>query len=101
MKANAPKRSGALKTSIGSKVWSKRSQAIVLGIVGPKTKYEKVVNGHVQKPYKYAKFLDTGSKFIPARHIFSAAYQRRSGQYLETVANVVTEEIAKQLAKGA
>lgn len=56
MKQNAPADTGALKTSIGTRILNKKKT--VLGIVGPRTRYSKTVKGVEKIPNQYAKMQE-------------------------------------------
>jgi len=56
VKNKAPKDSGALKTSIGTKVSVKKFG--VRAIIGPRMRYSKATSSGLRKPYQYARFLD-------------------------------------------
>lgn len=56
VKNKSPKDSGALKTSIGTKVSVKKDGA--RAIIGPRTRYSKSTRTGIRKPYQYARFVD-------------------------------------------
>lgn len=62
VKSSAPRLTGALKQSIGTKVVN-YNQALV-GIIGPKTKYEKKKGGEIKKPFKYAGLVERHRPFL-------------------------------------
>ncbi len=62
-KALAPKASGLLKKSIGSKVYSKGN---VVGVIGARTGFEQEVDGRKVDPVRTLHFADTGRKAIEA-----------------------------------
>lgn len=58
MRSRVPVRSGALKKSISTKVDSKKDGLRVYGVVGPRSKFQKIVKGRVKKPSKYSHFIN-------------------------------------------
>lgn len=97
VKAKAPKRSGALRTSISIKF--KDYKKTVVGIVGPRSNYQKEKKGRVFRPVRYAHLVEFGTSKIPARHFLKTAFESNKSTYFSTVRKEVAEGIKRELAK--
>lgn len=63
VKANAPRDTGALKASIGKKEWAKGGKAVAV-IVGPRSKYQREIDGKVRRPIRYAHIVEEATHFL-------------------------------------
>ena len=92
VKARVPIDSGALRQSISSKVDAVRGETVVYGVVGPRSKFVKVIKGKPRKPSHYAHLIEKG-RF--RRPFLAPAWQANSERYLETMQEVLKQEIEK------
>ncbi len=95
VRGRVPVASGALKKSLTSKVDSAKGSTTVYGIVGPRSKWQKVFKGKVKKPSRYAHFIERG-RF--ARPFLMPAFQANKQAYLNAVQDVVAAEIKAVLS---
>lgn len=62
-KGNAPRRSGALKQSIGTKgVKGSRGKTLAFAVIGARMKVEKTFKGKLIRPGKYAHLAEKGTR---------------------------------------
>lgn len=84
--------SGALKKSLASKVDAKKGELVAFGIVGPRSKFVKVVRGVAKKPSRYSHFLESGRHPRPfLRPAWAATHQRA----IEAMQTVLESEIER------
>lgn len=90
VKADAPKQSGALGLSIGTKVdAARKGKGAVFGLVGVRTKYSKNVKGKLKIPNKYAQAIDELTQFMSGQDL---------GPYLEQMEREFGDLIRKEMA---
>jgi HK97 gp10 family phage protein len=65
-KALVPKRTGALRKSIGRKIWVKKGGAAVAAIIGPRKGFRVVYLGKPIDPVKYAHLVEFGRREVVA-----------------------------------
>lgn len=57
-----PTRSKMLRRSLAIRIKSRRRDGVIIAIVGPRQKFEKVINGRKVKPSNYAHLVEGGRK---------------------------------------
>lgn len=101
-KANAPRRSGALKQSIGIKAAKgTRGKTLAFVVIGARAKVEKVFRGRKVKPSKYSHLVEKGHKGVAARPFLKPALDSSRGAAERAMLDAMAEEISKALAKEA
>lgn len=60
------KRSGLLRKSLGRKTKTYRQNGVVVGVVGPRKGFAKVIDGKRVDPVKYAHLVEGGRKAVKA-----------------------------------
>lgn len=102
----APKESGLLRKSIGTKVKTYKS-GVVVAIIGPRSKpsFRKTVtvNGRqqVRNPVNYAHLVEYGTVRTRPHSFLRAAIQTKQGEVRRVMAEALRESILKQRAKEA
>jgi HK97 gp10 family phage protein len=105
--AQAVARYGFLAKSIGVRIRMKNGTAIA--IVGPRTRWQRsmgtVTRGkhkgeeRLQKPSKYAHFIERGTKRSKARPVLKPALGPAQGQFLQVLAAAIQQGIEDTLRK--
>ena len=95
LRSRVPVVSGSLKKSIASKVDSLKGSTTAYGVVGPRSKFVKMVKGKKHQPSRYAHFLEVG-KF--KRPFLLPAWNAKRNIYLNTVKQVIATEINNTLS---
>lgn len=99
-KANAARRSGALRQSIGTKaVKGSRGKTLALAIVGARAKVVRQYKGRAVKPSKYAHLVERGTVRSAARPFLKPALDSQKTQISRAMLDTLAAEIAKALAK--
>ncbi len=73
-RAKAPVRSGLLRKSLGKRVRTYVGSGTVVGLVGPRSKFEGTFDGKKVKPVNYAKFVEFGNSRMAARPFLRPAF---------------------------
>ncbi len=98
LKASVPVKTGALRTSISTKIGTTRRKD-VYGLVGPRSKYQKVVKGRTYRPAWYASLLNWGTKYIRPRQVIIKSWYRKREACMVLMVKVARQEIQKTLRK--
>jgi len=91
LRAVLPRRTGALKKSISSKVDTKKGGLTAYGVVGARSKYQR---GPI-RPVRYIGKLEFGTKRIPPRHYIRSVWERFRRTFFSTVAAIYKQEISE------
>lgn len=111
-KSRAPKRSGALKTSIGIKAGKgTKGKTIAFAVIGARAKVERTYKGRIAKPSKYAHLVEKGTKahFVrkrrhpgaKAKPFLAPALEGQRAAVGRAILDALAAEIQKVLAKQA
>lgn len=104
VKARAPKRSGALGQSIGTKaVKGKRGRTVAFAVIGARVKFQKTIKrgrgkGTVAKPHKYAGIVNKGSRHSKGTHFLDNAFTSTRAQAAAAGMQAIRAELARTLA---
>jgi HK97 gp10 family phage protein len=108
-KGRAPRESGLLKKSLGSKVKVYRSSGVVVGIVGPRKGFKGEV---VRKkgrwfpvsvysdPVRYAHLVELGTSHAPAKPFLGPAVTGSRAAIRNAMAEEIRKGLEAQAAKG-
>lgn len=106
-KARAPKRSGALKQSIGIKAKKgSRGKTLAFAVVGARTKVAKQFKGKTIKPAKYAHLVEKGTKphgghpGAKPKPFLKPALESQKAAVGKAILATLAAEIEKATAKG-
>ncbi|HEY1191937.1 MAG TPA: HK97-gp10 family putative phage morphogenesis protein [Gemmata sp.] len=99
-KPNAPKRSGALRQSIGIKSQKgSRGKTLALAVIGARSKVTKQVRGKTVRPAKYAHLVEKGTKRSAAKPFLKPALDSQRTQISRAMLGALAAEIAKVMAR--
>lgn len=68
-KARAPRRTGALRKSIGYKVVTYKRNGTVTGVIGPRKGFARMLNGSRIDPVYYAHLVELGRKSVSVKKV--------------------------------
>lgn len=58
----APTESKTLRKSLGKRIKARKRDKVIVGVVGPRQRFQKYWKGQVRKPSKYAHLVEKGRK---------------------------------------
>lgn len=108
-KAKAPRETGLLKKSLGSKVKVYRNTGVVVGIVGPRKGFRQEVlrkKGRwfpamvISDPIRYAHLVELGTSHSQAKPFLGPAVNDSSVAIRNAMAAEITKGLQDQAAKG-
>lgn len=99
-KRKAPVVTGLLKKSIGFKVGrARRSKATVIGIIGPRRGFKKIVDGKSRDPVRYAHLVEKGTSKTGAKPFLRPALEQEKGGAIQEIADEMRKEIERIMTK--
>lgn len=99
-KPATPKRSGALRQSIGIKTQKgSRGKTLAFAVIGARAKVSKVYRGKTVRPAKYAHLVERGTKRTAARPFLKPALDSQKSQISRAILDTLAAEIARVLSK--
>lgn len=101
-KSNAPRRSGALKQSIGIKAGKgTRGKTLAFAVIGSRAKVEKSWRGKKVKPSKYARLVEQGTRTAAAKPFLGPALDTNRSAAGAVMLQVLAVEIRREMQKSA
>lgn len=97
--AQAIRRFGFLAKSIGVKVKTYSERKSAVAVVGPRSKWQKVVAGRLYRPSYYAHLVENATTHSKAKPFLKPAFDSTKDQYLSTLADAIKRGISTELAK--
>jgi hypothetical protein len=91
LRSKVPMSTGSLKKSLASKVDSVKGETTTYGVVGPRSKWKKVVKGRMFWPARYAAPLNARKRFL------QSTWSGGVKTYLQQVEQVIAQEIKSVL----
>ena len=96
--ASSIKRFGFLSKSIGVKIKTYSEKKVAVAVVGPRSKWFKVLNGKTYRPSYYAHLLEGGTKHSRQKPFLKPAFDATKDAYLTSLAGAIERGISAQLA---
>lgn len=99
-KPSAPKRTGALRQSIGIKSQKgSRGKTLALAVIGARSKVAKTLRGKTVRPAKYAHLVERGTRRSRANPFLKPALDSQKVQISRAILDALAAEIQRVLSK--